>query len=140
MRERRIFKRFKIKYGSTVVAKEPSFLPFLKQRQVKLGCIEDISKGGLSVHYTDRLLSDFDMLTIVNWGGEIKKIENLFVKSLADFTIGKIKGLEIRKRCFKFVNLSGYQKARISYFLHLLAANYIEENVGDQKVYFYHLT
>ncbi len=109
--ERRTHPRLKVREGAFAVL--PSDL--------RLGPIEDISKGGLSFCYVplDEPKCDSDELEIyfVTDGFNLKKIP---FETVSDFSVDEnlpFKYVERRRHCLKFGDLSAFQKDQLAHFM-----------------------
>jgi hypothetical protein len=132
--ERREHKRLMVKCGAIVVLNKPKLLKFTKPRQIKLGPIIDISKGGLAVQYIDnkkRLNDCVDLnITLITSTSasdvfEETLVQNIPFKVVSDVEVAKLaNSIDVRRRSIQFGDLTGVQKAHLAQFIHSLETEF----------------
>ena len=111
--------RFKIKGGAIVMLHKARKIPIGKPRLVELGPVVDISWGGLAVHYIDNKKRRIESNELsISFPPEGIVLESIAFEVVSDEEIAELPdNKKIRRRSFKFGEMSQSQKTRLVNFL-----------------------
>lgn len=129
--ERRLARRYPVRGGAFVNFKKKSFFLVNRYEYVQIGPVSDISSKGMAVYYFSKKadLGNGLRLAILTPSGKVI-IDDLMFETVYDVEIGELPdGKKIRKKAIKFQDISGYQEAWLSCFIHNLTSRQSELSI-----------